>query len=237
MNAIQGLQGFLGTSLIDSPGKVAAIVFLSGCTLRCPFCHNSVLVQDDEHLEDLGFQELIDGLNRRRKLLEGLVLTGGEPTLHPQLSGLLRGLRGTGLAIKLDTNGMQPDILADLLGERLVDYVAVDMKLAPERYVSHLGGPKDSHIRLARTVGLLRGSRRVDYEYRTTCVPGLVGEQDIEAIGRLIQGAPAYYLQQFVPTHVEDPELAERPPFAREVLERYQALARTYVKNVELRNV
>lgn len=235
MNAIQGIKGFLGTSLIDYPGKVAAVVFLSGCNLRCPYCHNSILVREDETLDDLGFHELIDGLQRRRKLLEGVVVTGGEPTLHAELAELLRGLKATGLAVKLDTNGLRPQVLAGLLRERLVDYVAVDMKLAPERYFTCLGGPQDAPQRLEATVQLLR-AHGVEHEFRTTCVPGLVNAEDIEAVVRLIAGAPAYYLQQYIPLHVSDPELQDRPPFAREVLERYQALAQPHVKLVELRN-
>jgi pyruvate formate lyase activating enzyme len=236
MNVIQGIKGFLGTSLIDYPGKVAAVVFLSGCNLRCPYCHNSALVREDEILEDLAFKELIESLQRRRKLLEGIAITGGEPTLHPQLAGLLRGLRETGLSLKLDTNGLRPEVLSELLRERLVDYVAVDMKLDPDRYFSQLGGPRDSAECLAATVELLR-THDVDHEYRTTCVPGLVGEEDIRAIVRRIAGAPAYYLQQYIPLHVDDPSLLDRPPFPREVLERFQAIAQPHFRTVELRNI
>jgi pyruvate formate lyase activating enzyme len=236
MNAIQGIKGFLGTSLIDYPGKVAAVVFLAGCNLRCPYCHNSILVRDDENLEDLHLQELIDGLQRRRKLLDGVVVTGGEPTIHPQLSWLLKELKSTGLAVKLDTNGLRPQVLSELLEAQLLDYVAVDLKLAPDRYFTHLGGPQDSARRLEGTIELLR-RETVDYEFRTTCVPGLVSEQDIEQAAKLITGARAYYLQQYIPIHVYDPSLAERPPFPREVLERFLEVARPYVQRVELRNL
>jgi pyruvate formate lyase activating enzyme len=236
MNAIQGIKGFLGTSLIDYPGKVAAVVFMSGCNLRCGFCHNSVLIHDGEHLEDVGFGELIDGLRRRRKLIEGVVVTGGEPTVHPQLTGLLRELKATGLDVKLDTNGLRPTVLEELLRNRLVDYAAVDMKMAPARYAAFLEGPQEAPARLAETVELLRLSR-IDYEYRTTCVPGLVSDTDIETIARLIHGAPAYYLQQFIPTHVEDQKLAERPAYPREVLERFVTLAQPFVSNVTIRNL
>lgn len=235
MPTIQGIKGFLGTSLIDYPGKVAAVVFLSGCNLRCPFCHNSVLVREDEKLDDLGLEELIDGIRRRRKLLEGVAVTGGEPTLHPQLPVLLRALKDTGLAVKLDTNGLRHKVLGAVLSDRVVDYVAMDVKVAPDRYFT-LGAPQDAPERLAASIALLRESG-VAHEFRTTCVPGLVNESDIEAIVRTIAGAPAYYLQQYLPLHVSDPELRDRPPFAREVLERYAALARPHVRSVELRNV
>ncbi len=236
MNAIQGIKGFLGTSLIDYPGKVSAVVFMAGCNLRCGFCHNSVLIHDDTHLEDVGMRDLIDGLRRRRKLLEGVVVTGGEPTVHPQLPWLLRELKGTGLDVKLDTNGMRPGVLDEVLRARLVDYVAVDMKMAPERYTATLKAPEDAASRLKETVDILRRSR-VEYEYRTTCVPGMVAESDIVAIAHLIAGAPVYYLQQFIPTHVEDPQLATHPPYPREVLERFVALAQPLVPNVIIRNL
>jgi pyruvate formate lyase activating enzyme len=236
MNAIQGIKGFLGTSLIDYPGKVAAVVFLSGCNLRCGFCHNSVLVSAGADLEDVALRELIDGLRRRRKLLEGVVVSGGEPTVNPHLPWLLRELKSTGLEVKLDTNGLRPEVLAELLASRLVDYAAVDMKLAPARYAAQLGAPADAPELLAATVDLLRRSR-IAYEYRTTCVPGMVGESDIETIARVIQGAPAYYLQQFIPTHVEDPQLAARPAYPREVLERFVSVAQRYVANVSIRNI
>jgi pyruvate formate lyase activating enzyme len=236
MNAIQGIKGFLGTSLIDYPGKVAAVVFLSGCNLRCGFCHNGVLVSESAELEDVALRELIDGLRRRKKLLEGVVVSGGEPTLHPHLTWLLRELKSTGLDVKLDTNGLKPAVLAEALNARLVDYVAVDMKLAPARYAEHLAGPQDAPALLAETVERLRRSR-IDYEFRTTCVPGLVTETDIETIARLIQGAPAYFLQQFIPTHVEDPQLATRPAYPREVLERFVSVAQPFVANVAIRNI
>jgi pyruvate formate lyase activating enzyme len=212
------------------------VVFLSGCNLRCGYCHNGVLVSEGADLEDVALRELIDGLKRRRKLLEGVVVTGGEPTLHPQLPWLMRELKSTGLEVKLDTNGLRPDVLGALLDAKLVDYAAVDMKVAPERYAVQLGGAPDSPAKLMETIERLRRSR-IDYEYRTTVVPGLVTESDIAAIAQLIAGAPAYFLQQFIPTHVEDPQLAERPAYPREVLERFVTVAQAFVPNTGIRNI
>lgn len=239
MHVIQGIKGFLGTSLIDFPGRVAAVIFLSGCNLRCAFCHNSRLLGNeiDLELEDLPLDELIRGLERRRKLLDGIVVTGGEPTAHPQLTYLLRNLRPLGLDIKLDTNGLKTTLLKILVKEGLVDYLAVDMKLAPERYPRILGAPEDAAERLVETVDFLRTVQGVEYEYRTTCVPGLVQEDDIRQIARLISGAPAYYLQQYIPTFVVEPDLAARPPYPAEVLERFREIARPFVQEVSLRSI
>ena len=233
---VKGIKGFLGTSLIDYPGKVAAVVFLAGCNLRCPFCHNHALLEDNDELEDVSVADLVSALERRRKLLEGAVITGGEPTLHPQLPELLRTLRTTGLAIKLDTNGMRPEALAGVLRDGLVDDVAVDVKVAPERYPVALGAPPDAVRRLEAVVRLLRGAG-VAYEYRTTCAPGLVGATDIETIARFIAGAPRYYLQQYQPVQVPDAEMAARSPYPPEVLERFAELAAPHVGAVALRNV
>ncbi|MCK5242150.1 anaerobic ribonucleoside-triphosphate reductase activating protein [bacterium] len=237
MNIIQGIKGFLGTSLIDFPGRVAAVVFLSGCNLRCPFCHNTLLVSEDQGLEDLRLDELIEAIKRRRKLLDGIVVTGGEPTVHAQLTYLLRSLRTTGLTIKLDTNGMRANILKILVKENLVDYVAVDMKTSPQRYPRALQAPADAAEQLQETVSFLKSTSNLEYEFRTTCVPGLVMDQDVLAIAKLIQGAPAYYLQQYLPTHVTHPDLNGRPPYPREVLERFQEIARPYVREIGLRNL
>jgi pyruvate formate lyase activating enzyme len=237
MNIIQGIKGFLGTSLIDFPGRVAAVVFLSGCNLRCPYCHNSLLLSEGQGLEDLRLDELIEAINRRRKLLDGIVVTGGEPTTHSQLTYLLRSLRTTDLTIKLDTNGMRANILKVLVKENLVDYVAVDMKTAPHRYPEELHAPADAVHQLEETVAFLKSTSNLEYEFRTTCVPGLVMEQDIRDIAKLIQGAPAYYLQQYLSTHVTHPDLNGRPPYPREVLERFQEIARPFVREIGLRNL
>jgi len=237
ISQIQGIKGFLGTSLIDFPGRVAAVVFLSGCNLRCPFCHNSLLLNENQELEDLRLEELIEAINRRRKLLDGVVVTGGEPTVHPQLTYLLRTLRSTGLTIKLDTNGMRTNILKIVVKEKLVDYIAVDIKTAPERYPQELNAPLDAAHCLQETITFLKTETSLEYEFRTTCVPGLVMDSDIQSIVRLIQGAPAYYLQQYIPTHVTHPALNGRPAYPREVLERFQEIARPYVGEIGLRNL
>ncbi|MBN1595211.1 anaerobic ribonucleoside-triphosphate reductase activating protein [candidate division FCPU426 bacterium] len=237
MNVIQGIKGFLGTSLVDFPGRVAAVVFLSGCNMHCPFCHNALLLGEEGGLEDLRLDEVIGAINRRRKLLDGIVVTGGEPTCHAQLTYLLRSLRTTQLTIKLDTNGLRANILKVLCKERLVDYVAVDIKTTPERYPALLQAPPDAAEQIRETVAGLKTTSGIHYEFRTTCVPGLVTEQDIMAIARLIEGAPAYYLQQYMPIHVTHPDLKDRPPYPREVLERFQELARPFVREIGLRNL
>ena len=194
-----GIKGFQGTSLLDFPGRIASLVFFGGCNLTCPFCHNPALVLEPECYPDISPDELLELLGQRRRFIDGVVVSGGEPTLDPGLPDLLRGIKDLGLAVKLDSNGLAPAPLEELLAEELVDYLALDLKTAPARYPELHRGPVDVAA-LRRSVGLVLAGR-VDYEFRTTCVPGLVEEADIAAMGELLRGARRWVLQQFVPEH------------------------------------
>ena len=196
---IAGLQKM---TLLDYPGKVACTVFLSGCNYRCPFCHNSGLLEGAP--EDVISQaELLSFLEKRVGLLDAVCVTGGEPTLQSDLPQLLKAIRALGYLVKLDTNGSNPRMLQALLEEGLVDYVAMDVKNCPGRYGETVGIPgkplekEEMSLRL-----LLEG--RVDYELRTTCVEEFHTPEDIRAIGAWLEGLvpgvkPAkWYLQCFV---------------------------------------
>lgn len=196
---ISGLQKM---TLLDFPGKVACTVFLQGCNYRCPFCHNSDLLPGKgEPL--MTRQELIGFLKKRQGLLDGVCISGGEPTLSPDLPELLRAIKSLGFAVKLDTNGSRPQILKELVAEGLVDYVAMDVKNSPQRYAETVGlarfdlGPTEESLRY-----LIDGT--VDYELRTTVVRPLHDEtsiQDMGAwLGRLVPGKKPrrLFLQYFV---------------------------------------
>ncbi|HEC35543.1 MAG TPA: anaerobic ribonucleoside-triphosphate reductase activating protein, partial [Anaerolineae bacterium] len=167
------LKGWARTSLIDFQDHIATVLFTGGCNFRCPICHNCDLVLRPGELPDLSEAEVWAFLARRRGLVDGVVITGGEPTLQPDLIPFLRRLREQGLDIKLDTNGYRPDVLERLLSAGLVDYVAMDVKAPPEKYPL-LAGRADVDVALVqRSIGLLRDSG-VLYEFRTTVVPGLL---------------------------------------------------------------
>lgn len=191
---ICGLQKL---SMVDFPGKLAATVFTGGCDLRCPFCHNAPLVTRAAEQPELSRQEVLDFLRSRRGLLDGVVLSGGEPLLHPGAADFLREVRDLGFSVKLDTNGCHPAALAEILERRLVDYVAMDIKNSPEKYPQTVGVPAFNLDLVRESVRLLRGGT-VDYEFRTTVVQGLHTPADMESIGRWLEGAPRYYLQRFV---------------------------------------
>ena len=189
------LSGLQKLTLLDYPGRVACTVFLGGCDFRCPFCHNAGLIQNPESA--LGEGELLEFLNRRRNLLDGVVFTGGEPLLQRDLPALMQKVKALGYPIKLDTNGSHPDKLKSLIDEGLVDYVAMDVKNSPERYPETVGVKNFDLSPVSESIEILK-SDSVDYEFRTTVVAELHDEKSFAEIGKWIQGAKRYYLQKFV---------------------------------------
>jgi pyruvate formate lyase activating enzyme len=227
---IHGLQKM---TLLDFPGRVACTVFLGGCDLRCPFCHNAELI-DGTAEPVMDENELLAFLEKRKGLLEGVAFTGGEPTLRRDLPDLLRKIKSMGYPIKLDTNGMHPDRLKAMLDEGLLDYVAMDIKAGPENYAHTCGlekidlKPIDESIRLLMNAG-------IDYEFRTTVVDELHTVRDFEAIAGWIAGAKAYYLQAFTDRDTVVYENFHAP--TRECMETYAAVVRKTVQNTALRGI
>ena len=189
---IHGLQKM---TLLDYPGRVACTVFLGGCDFRCPFCHNFPLV-DGSAPALMDDRALFAFLEKRRGLLDGVAFTGGEPCLHGDLPELLRGVRAMGFAVKLDTNGAHPDMLGRLLSEKLVDYVAMDIKNSPEKYAA-TAGLKALDLAPIRESARLLTAGDAGYEFRTTAVDELHEVSDFDAIGAWIAGAKHYFIQVF----------------------------------------
>ncbi len=185
-------------TLIDYPGKIAATVFTAGCNFRCPFCHNPELVElDPETLPLFREQEakFFSFLEGRKGLLDGVCITGGEPTVQADIVPFMRKLKSMGFLVKLDSNGTNPDILRQVFDEKLVDYVAMDIKNGPARYHEAVGTAVDMD-RIRESIRLIMGSG-VDYEFRTTVVPGIHTAADFEEVAKLIEGAKRYYIQVF----------------------------------------
>ena len=229
------IKGFQGTSLLDFPGRIASLVFFGGCNLTCPFCHNPALVLDPDQLPDYPLDAVLEDLAARRSFIDGVVLSGGEPTLAPELPELLAGARALGLQVKLDTNGLAPLVLDRLLAAGLVDYVALDLKTAPERYGELHREPVASD-KLLHSIRLLLEDR-VDYELRTTCVPGMVEAADLHALGCRVRGARRWLLQQFVPQHALSADLQARAPYSAETLRAFAMLAGEYAAEVGIRGL
>lgn len=225
--------GFQKTTLLDYPGHVAATIFLGLCNFRCPFCHNSELLTDSAQ-EQFSMDEVLSVLKKRASLLEGVCITGGEPTLSPDLDVLIREIRKLGLRVKLDTNGYRPDVIRTLCADGLLDYIAMDIKSSPENYGMVAGAPGIRTEIISESIALLL-SCGIPCEFRTTAVKGLHTEEDFSLIGRWIQGADRYFIQNY-----KESDLVLSPGFSgfrKEELEGFADLVRPYVKEVSLRGV
>lgn len=229
------LAGLEKTTLIDFPGKIACTVFTQGCNLRCPYCHNPELVPEKAPEGSLlPDEEFFSFLEKRRGLLDGVCITGGEPAIQPGLADFVQEIRERGFLVKLDTNGTRPKALSGLLGGKLLDFVAMDVKTSPEGYSCDLGYAGEPEA-IAESVGIIRASG-VDYEFRTTVVPELVGEGELLAVGRMIAPAERYALQNFRPGKVLSERLRNRKGYPRRELERFRGLMESFAKRVEIRD-
>ena len=225
--------GFQKTTLLDYPGHVAATIFLGLCNFRCPFCHNSELITGDaEELFSVG--EVLAVLQKRSSLLEGVCITGGEPTLSPDLKDLILEIKKLGLLVKLDTNGYRPDVIKALCKDGLLDHIAMDIKSSPENYGMVAGVPAVRTDIISESISFLI-SCGIPYEFRTTAVKGLHTEEDFSSIGRWIRGADRYFIQNYVESdRVLSPGFSG---FRKEELAVFADLVRPYVKEVNLRGV
>lgn len=232
------LCGLMKTTLLDYPGKVACTVFTGGCNLRCPFCHNAELL-DMTLPAAYTEEEILAFLQKRQRQLEGVVISGGEPTLQAELPDFLRSIREkTNLKIKLDTNGTNPRMLAKLLEEGLLDYAAMDIKAGPHGYARLCGVTEEAlHLSAIAESRALLLSGKIPYEFRTTVVDGLHMEADFAEIGPWIKGCKQYYLQAFRDSdNVLNRKAGYRTP-KKETLLHYAALTAPYVGTVSLRGV
>lgn len=227
---IHGLQKM---TLLDFPGRVACTVFLGGCDFRCPFCHNSELLDMNAPavMDDV---EFTDFLKTRTGILDGVVITGGEPTLRRELPEFIEKIRDMGFKIKLDTTGNHPDVLKRLVSERLIDYVAMDVKNCRERYGETIGIPGFGTDKIDESIRfLLEG--KVEYEFRTTVVKQFHDKDSFIGIGKWIRGADRYFLQQFVDR--ETVPFAGLEPRSEKEMKEYIHIVQPYVGTAELRGV
>ena len=233
--------GIQPTSLIDFPDQIATVLFTAGCNLRCPYCHNHELI--DAELENYYSEaDILEILEERLGFIDGVSITGGEPLLQAGLEGFIRKVKEFDLLVKLDTNGMFPDRLWELLEAGLLDLVAWDYKLPAGRY-DELGGPgddNDARERLMRTGDILTEARKnggLEVEVRTTVVPELIRHQDVEIIARELaeRSFDRYVIQNFRPEEVLVDYFSKISPFSQEVLQEFKALAEKYITEVVIR--
>jgi len=218
--------GFENFTLADYPGKIACVVYTIGCNFRCPYCHNPELV--DETMETkITEDDVLLFLDTRKHMLDGIVITGGEPTMHIDLIDFMRRVKQRGVLVKLDSNGTHPDILKKIISERLVDYIAMDIKAPLATYSTVVARPVDV-LAIKKSIDLLMSSH-IPYEFRTTVVKGQLHPKDIEQIGKEITGAQKYYLQRFVPTKILNPQFKKKVTYSDEEFNHFQEIMQKYV--------
>lgn len=212
---IGGLQKL---TLIDYPGKLAATIFLTTCNFRCPWCYSSELVLPEKIKKQpqISEKEVFEFLKEKKGLIDGVVLCGGEPTMSKGLVELIKKIKKEGFFAKLDTNGSDPKTLEKLIKERLVDYVAMDIKATKEKY-KEVTGSKIDVKKIQKSIDILKEGK-IDYEFRTTVVPGFHEKEDLLKMARWISGAKKYYLQDFLPQKTLDKKFENVKPYPREFL-------------------
>lgn len=226
--------GWHRCSLIDFPGKVATILFTEGCSFRCPFCHNPGLVLPDLFSKNpIPENEVLSFLEKRKGKLDGVTISGGEPTIHNDLEDFLKKVKNLGFAIKVDTNGSHPEAVEHLLEKGLVDYIAMDIKASLPRYSMLSGVPVDTS-KIERSIRLLIGSS-IEYEFRTTVIKELHNPQEIALMAQTISGAKKYLLQKFRPDVTLDASTKTLSAYSDEEMAHLCSVALPFVQTCSYR--
>jgi len=223
------IAGLVKSSLIDYPGKIAAVVFTQGCNFRCGFCHNPYLIPLESQTSGFSESDILDFLETRVGKLDGVVITGGEPLIQPDIINFIMKIKKLGLLIKLDTNGANPKVLSEIIEKKLVSYIAMDIKGPLDKYEHICAYPNTKFIQ--ESIKLIKNSK-VDYEFRTTVLPYYHEFSDFDAIGKLIKGSKKYTIQGFRPQITLDPTLREVSTFSKSDLTRISHIIAPYVEKV-----
>ena len=233
--------GLQKLTLLDFPGRMACIIFTRGCDFRCPFCHNASLVINSQsndnrppEIQPITEEEIFSFLKKRSGILDGVVITGGEPSLQKDLLPFIVKIKQLGYKVKLDTNGNHPQVISELLEQNLLDYIAMDIKNCKEKYAATIGLSKFDISNIIRSVNIIKNSG-IEYEFRTTVVGDFHREEDFEAIGKWLCGAKAYYLQNFVDSgDLINPLVEGVTP---EKMSQYREIAAKYIPNTSIRGL
>ncbi|MBS0013333.1 MAG: anaerobic ribonucleoside-triphosphate reductase activating protein [Desulfobacterales bacterium] len=229
------IGGLLKYSLIDYPPHISCVIFTAGCNFRCPYCHNPELAVTGPDTRHLSRDEIMDFLVSRQKYLDGVVISGGEPTLHPDLGGFCADLQSMGFLVKLDTNGSRPEVIQDLVENRLVDYLAMDIKTDPELYNQYIAHQADAAA-LRSSVQIILESG-LAHEFRTTCVSPLTTRETVKAMAELVTGADLHAFQHVQNKKVLNPNFftgQKRVPSDAQIDE-FQTIMAGYVKKAIIR--
>ncbi len=229
------IAGFQKLTLLDYPGKIAALIFTQGCNFACGYCHNPEMIPSLRILPErpeLDPEWILSFLATRKGLLDGVVVSGGEPTLHQDLPDFLKKIKNLGFLTKLDTNGSHPEVLSNLIDKKLVDYIAMDIKASPKNYADLV--KHDDLGRILTSIRVIMDSS-IDSEFRSTIFPSLHKPHEIKAMGTMIRGAKRWYLQNFRPLRTLDQKFQQQRSFDPEELNTFALLAKEYIQKVDIR--
>jgi len=231
------IKGFVPTSLVDWDGKVSAVIFLPGCSFKCHFCSNKELVLFPEKLKTLDFEEIARKLEASRQFVDGVVITGGEPAIHNDLPDLCKKIKDLGFSVKLDTNGSNPEMLEMLFQQKLIDYAAMDIKTSFEKYKEVVNCPADIE-KIKKSIELI--GKLPDYEFRITCVPEVVTQEDLLKISEYLKGIGAnkkFFLQQFRNDECLSEKFEAIRPYSKEEMQGFYELIKNSFEKCGMRNI
>ena len=228
------IKGIQKTSMIDYPGKISTIIFTGNCNMRCPFCQNPDLINNLEKMPDLDENKILNFLKKRKDKIDGVCISGGEPLIYEDIPELIKKIKDLGLLIKLDTNGLNPELLKKIIEEKIVDYIAMDIKSDKENYSKAAGINLDIK-KIEESVELIKNSG-INYEFRSTIVPDFFNEKIIENIGKWLKGSKKYTLQQFRSTvPLLDKSFEKKKPFKEEMFKKFKEILKKDIDNIGIR--
>ncbi|VVB74483.1 7-carboxy-7-deazaguanine synthase [Candidatus Tiddalikarchaeum anstoanum] len=222
------IKGFIESSFIDYPGKIACVIFTAGCNFYCHYCHNPELVTPEPPF--LSEDQVLKKIDNKRDWIDGIVISGGEPTMHKDLPKFIEKVKEKGLMIKLDTNGSNPDMLKELLDKKLIDYVAMDIKAPLEKY-DKITQEKCNVDDIRKSIDLIQHSG-IPYEFRTTILPSLVSEHDLIKIGQVLEGSELFVIQQFRNEVTLDESYKTQPGYLKPQIDHFVRMLKPYFKKV-----
>ncbi|MEJ6950566.1 anaerobic ribonucleoside-triphosphate reductase activating protein [Natronospora cellulosivora (SeqCode)] len=229
------ITGFQKTSLIDYPGHIVSIIFTQGCNFSCPFCHNPELINNYNSKDEYFPMEYIYSfLSKRKGLIDGISITGGEPSLQENLYQFIQTVKSMDLKVKLDTNGSKPAIIKELITDKLIDYIAMDIKGPLKKYKNIINREVNTDYILESITAIKKSS--LDYEFRTTVVPGIHNTNDFQEIASLLNGSKKYFIQNFKSGNTLDPNLMNKNEFPHSKLKEFKNLVQGSIKYVKIRN-
>jgi len=227
------IRGFQKFSLVEWPGKMSAIIFTGGCNFRCPFCHNPELVIELDQVPTYPWQEIEDFLNKKVGWIDAIIITGGEPTIHPELPQVFEKIKNKGYLTGIATNGTNPEMLKELIEKKLLDKIAMDIKSSPEKYDLATGRENVDFEKIKESISLIKKSG-IAYDFKITLAPDVVKKEDMVNIGNLIRGAGKVTLQQFRPLKTLDKNWMNKVPYAVDEIKEMKEILEGYVDMVSL---